>query len=66
MSDQLASWLWDIATVLSPIAAILLLVRHILRDLLGSIVVLRKIGHVLRPAVSHRRRCRRRVPRAKR
>jgi hypothetical protein len=66
MSDQLASWLRDIATVLSPIAFILFCVRHILQDLLGSIVALRKIGHVLRPAIS-RRRCRGiRVSKAKR
>jgi hypothetical protein len=64
MSDQLAGWLWDIATVLSPIAAIVLLVRHILRDLLGSIIVLRKIGRVLRSAFS-RRRQRPRVSRGK-
>ena len=57
MSDQLASWLWDIAKVLSPIAFILFCVRRILQNLLGSIVAWRKIGHALRPAVS-RRRCR--------
>jgi hypothetical protein len=66
MSDQLASWLWDIAQVLSPIAAILLLIRHILRALLRSIVILHKIGRVLRPTVSQCRHCRRRVSKAKR
>jgi hypothetical protein len=39
MSDQLASWLRDIATELSPIALILFCVRHILQDLLGSIAL---------------------------
>lgn len=58
MSHQLASWLWCIAEVLSPLALILHLVRRILCDLHGSIAALRKICHMLRPAAS-RRRCRR-------
>lgn len=65
MSDQLASWLWVIAGVLSPIVIIFHQIRRILRDLLSIIVALRKIGHELRPAVS-RRRCRgKRVSKAK-
>lgn len=66
MSHQLASWFGDVASVLSPLALVLFLVHRILRDLLGSITVLRKIGHVLRPAASHCRRRRRRGSRTKR
>jgi hypothetical protein len=56
MSSQLVSWCGDIATVLSPLALVLFLVHRMLRDLLGIITVLRKIGHVVRPAASRRRR----------
>jgi hypothetical protein len=65
MSLQLASWLWDIAMVLSPIAAILLCVQLIFQRLLGSIVALRKIGHVLRPTISRRRSRGKRVSKPK-
>jgi hypothetical protein len=66
MSHQLASWLWDIATVLSPMAFIFFSIQRILQYLLGIVVALRKIGRVLRPAIS-RRRCRgKRVSKAKR
>jgi hypothetical protein len=55
MSHQLGSWLWDIAMVLSPIAAILACVQLIFQRLLGIIIALRKIGHVLQPAILRRR-----------
>jgi hypothetical protein len=64
MSAQLVSWLWCIVLVLSPNASILHLVRRILCDLRSSIAALQKIGHMLRPAASRRRR-RPRAPRGR-
>jgi DNA-binding winged helix-turn-helix (wHTH) protein len=62
MSDQLVSWLWCIAGVLSPIALILHLVRRILCELHGITLVVHKIRRVLRPSKKGCKRTIRRMP----